>query len=169
MGDYLYHFSEDPTIEAFVPRIAPTQQVEGAFVWAVDTRREPTYWFPRDCPRATWWNADDTGHRTHAIQWNWLDRFLATDVYVYRLDAATFRRTEDVFGADGRGFWVTEETVEPIDVSPVGPLLDKHRGAGIEFRVVPDLKALWADVIATPGLDFSGIRLGNLDSCPDAF
>lgn len=164
MGEYLYHFSEDPTIEVFVPRVARTQQVEGSWVWAVDDYRAPTYWFPRDCPRATWWNADDSGHRVHAIQWDWLDAFLAVELFVYRLPAETFRRTEEVFGSEGRGFWVTPEAVMPADVAPVGPLLDKHREARIEFRVVSDLRSLWLDVIERPGLDFSGIRLGNLDT-----
>ncbi len=169
MAEYLYHFSEDPTIRRFEPRVAPTQQVEGAYVWAVDAHREPTYWFPRECPRATWWPLDGSGHRTHAMQWDWLERFLTTDVFVYRFEAARFRRTEDAFGADGRGFWVSEATVVPVDVAPVGPLLDKHRAAGIELRVVPDLTPLWAEVVATPGLDYSGIRLRNLDPTPDAF
>jgi hypothetical protein len=51
MPAYLYHFSEDPTIEVFAPHVADTQQVEGEWVWAVDDYRAPTYWFPRQCPR----------------------------------------------------------------------------------------------------------------------
>lgn len=160
MGEYLYHFSEDPDIEVFVPR--HNERVDGSWVWAVDDYRAPTYWFPRECPRGTWWNDDDSGHRVHAIQWDWLDRFLVAELFVYRFDPAGFRRAEDVFGAAGKGFWVNHDTVHPIDVAAVGPLLDKHRAAGIELRVVPDLRALWNEVIAMPGIDFSGIRLGNL-------
>src|SRR5689334_3088933 len=39
MGEFVYHFSEDPTIEVFAPRVAPTQQVAGAYVWAADDTR----------------------------------------------------------------------------------------------------------------------------------
>src|SRR4051812_42527024 len=69
MGEYLYHFSEDPTIELFAPRVAPTQQVDGAYVWACDEGLAPSYWFPRQCPRGTWWDLDRTW-RVHAIQWD---------------------------------------------------------------------------------------------------
>jgi hypothetical protein len=46
------HFSEDPTIEHFIPR--------GSYVWAVDGDRSPDYWFPRDCPRAMAWTVPST-------------------------------------------------------------------------------------------------------------
>jgi hypothetical protein len=167
MADYVFHFSEDPTIEVFTPRVAPTQQVEGAYVWAVDEHRAPTYWFPRQCPRGTWWNADGGGHRVHAIEWDWVDRFLTAEIYAYRFAAAPFRTTLDEFGGAGRGFWVTTETVTPVDVEPVGPLLGRHRAAGIELRCVTDLWSLWLEVIELPDIDFSGIRLANLPQHPD--
>ena len=155
--DHLFHFSEDPTIEVFHPQVAPTQQVEGAWVWAVDKARSPSYWFPRDCPRATWWPAGDTNWqlRTHAIEWAWFDRFVACELYVYGMPPEPFRKIED--------FWRATETVTPLGVEPVGPLLEKHRAAGIELRLVDDgqLLALWDDVIKRPGIDFSGIRLRN--------
>jgi hypothetical protein len=44
--------SEDPSLGRLVPR-------DGR-VWAIDTRHLPLYWFPRDCPRATFWANDDT-------------------------------------------------------------------------------------------------------------
>jgi hypothetical protein len=76
MAEYLYHFSEDPSIKVFVPRVAPTQQVVGAYVWADAQETSPRYWFPRECPRGTWWPSDGSG-RVHAIQSDWLDRFVA--------------------------------------------------------------------------------------------
>jgi hypothetical protein len=161
MGEYLYHFSDDPTIEVFAPRVAPTQQVEGAYVWAADdTRLGPCYWFPRQCPRGTWWPIDGSGPRVHAIQWEWVDDFLNAEIYAYRFDPQPF---EDF----GDGPWVTTETVRPLDVAPLGSLLQRHRDAGVELRVVNDLWALWLDVIARPGLDFSGIRLKNLPQHPE--
>jgi hypothetical protein len=159
MGDDLFHFSEDPTIELFVPRVAPTQQVEGAYVWADAEETSPRYWFPRDCPRATWWRPNGTG-RVHAIQWEWFDRFIACELYAYRFEASPFRKNPE------GGGWVTTATVEPLGVEPVGPLLDKHRDARIELRLVDDLWALWLDVIKRPGFECSGIRLKNLRQHP---
>lgn len=159
MAQFLYHFSEDPTIELFVPRIAPTQQVLGAYVWADAEDTSPRYWFPRDCPRATWWHGDGT-HRVHAIQWEWFDRLASCELYAYRFDAGPFCRNP------AGGGWITTETVEPLAVKAVGPLLDKHREAGIELRLVSDLWALWLSVLEMPGIEFSGIRLRNLPQHP---
>ena len=50
----LWHFSEDPTIEVFVPHRAPTAELDDELVWAIDSAHRWLYWFPRDCPRATW-------------------------------------------------------------------------------------------------------------------
>ncbi|HZN15833.1 MAG TPA: hypothetical protein VFB78_16310 [Acidimicrobiales bacterium] len=154
--EFLLHFSEDPTIAVFHPRVAPTQQIEGEWVWADAVETSPRYWFPRDCPRGTWWPTDHPeGPRVHAIEWSWFDRFVACELYAYRMPAATFERTS--------GGWLSPTSVTPLGVEPVGPLLDKHRHAGVELRIVPDgaLLALWDDVIKRPGLAFSGIRLKN--------
>ena len=43
----LWHVSEDASILRFEPR--------GGRVWAIDTRHVLLYWFPRECPRATFW------------------------------------------------------------------------------------------------------------------
>jgi uncharacterized protein DUF6886 len=43
----------------------------------------------------------------------------------------------------------------------VGTRAERHVAAGIELPIVPDLSALWQQVIAT-SLEFSGIRLRNL-------
>lgn len=160
MAEDLYHFSEDPTIEVFVPRVAPTQQVAGSFVWADAPDTSPRYWFPRECPRATWWQPDGS-RRVHAIQWEWFDRFVTCELYVYRFDATPFRKNP------GGGGWITSETIQPLAVEPVGPLLDKHHDARIELRLVDDLWALWLEVVELPGIQFSGIRLKNLPQHPE--
>ena len=141
----------------FHPHVAPTQLVEGAGVWADDEATSPRYWFPRDCPRGTWWpkGRPEGPGRVHAIEWSWFDRFITCELYAYRMPAATFEKNP------GGGGWRSGVTVEPLGVEPVGPLLDKHRDAGIELRLVTDLIALWNDVITRPGLAFSGIRLRN--------
>lgn len=123
-------------------------------MWADDAATSPRYWFPRPCPRATWWRAGAPAiDRVHAIEWSWLDRFIDCELFAYRFDGASFRKTP--------GGWISAETITPLAVDPVGPLLDKHRQAGIELRVVTDLLGLWDAVITRPGIEFSGIRLAN--------
>src|SRR4051795_2033457 len=98
------HFSEDPNIARFVPHVAKTAQQPEPYVWAVDARIAPKYWFPRQCPRAMAWVAPGTtpedrdrilgpggGDRVHAIEYPWLPAMLTTRLYAYRLPAESFR------------------------------------------------------------------------------
>jgi len=103
----------------------------------------------------------DGSRRVHAIQWEWFDRFVTCELYVYRFDAAPFRKNPE------GGGWISSEKVVPLAVEPVGPLLDKHREARIELRLVDDLWALWLEVVEFPGIQFSGIRLKNLPQHPE--
>jgi hypothetical protein len=55
---------------------------------------------------------------------------------------------------------VSRETVEPLELRPLGNLVAVHQDAGIELRVLPNLWPLWNDVVAST-LEFSGMRLRN--------
>jgi hypothetical protein len=81
--------SEGPSLGRVVPR--------GGKVWAIDTRHLPLYWFPRDCPQATFWANDDTSgdeverwlagdrrRRAHVIEPAWLEPMRDATVYAYR-------------------------------------------------------------------------------------
>jgi len=153
----LWHVSEETGIARFVPR--------DGLVWAIDTRHLPLYWFPRDCPRATFWARSDTSdddverwldgdrtRRVHVIESAWLPRMRAARVVAYRLPEETFEPEDR--------FWVSRETVEPLEVVELGDLLARHADACIELRVAPALYPLWDSVVAST-LDFSGIRLRN--------
>ena len=50
----LWHVSEDPSIEVFHPHHSELHAAGEALVWAVESRYQWLYWFPRDCPRACW-------------------------------------------------------------------------------------------------------------------
>ena len=164
------HFSEDPTITSFVPHVAATAQQPEAYVWALDAEQAPSYWFPRDCPRAMAWPIPSTtaydleriigpggGSRVHAIEYAWLDRLRTTRLYAYRLPAAPFRP----FGGPQPHAMVSVEPVEPLGpAEPVGDLLALHAEAGIQLRVLPNLWAFF-DAVTESSLQFSGIRLGN--------
>ena len=60
----LWHVSENPGIDRFEPHVSATAAEREPLVWAVDTRHLPLYWFPRDCPRGTFWaDADAVARR----------------------------------------------------------------------------------------------------------
>jgi hypothetical protein len=149
--------SEDPSLGRFVPR-------DGK-VWAIDTRHLPLYWFPRDCPRATFWANDETSdddverwlggdrlRRVHVIEPRWLARMREATVYAYRMPEETFELEDR--------FWISAVTVEALERRALGDLLALHADAGIELRIAPGLRALW-DAVTASTLDFSSIRLRN--------
>ena len=145
----LWHFSEDPTIEVFVPRRGELHALDEELVWAVDSGRAWVYWFPRDCPRVCWWQGES---RFAAIESAWLERMRSTQLYAYRLPPETFEAWDK--------FFISREAVVPLEVVDVGDLLDRHASAGNEFRTVPSLFPLF-DTVRETADDFSGIRLRN--------
>jgi hypothetical protein len=165
----LWHFSEDPAIEVFAPRhvkAGPSAALEPR-VWAIDTRHAPSFWFPRDCPRAAAWPGDRTtpedlhrffGHtrsgRIHVIEHGWVERMLRCELFAYLLPADTFE--PEAVG----GYWSTRATVEPLEVEAVGDLLLRHAEAEIELRITPSIWDWWEDV-AFSTLEHSGSRLRN--------
>ena len=162
----LWHVSEDATIRRFEPHPRPGHNADEPLVWAIDTRHLPLYWFPRECPRATFWAEGATSdddverfldgdprRRVHAIEGAWLGRMRSARVVAYRMPEETFEQDDD-------RFWVSRAAVEPLELVELGDLLALHAGAGIELRVVPALLPLWERVVAAT-LGFSGIRLRN--------
>ena len=164
------HFSEDPSITRFVPHVAASARQPGAYVWAVDAERSPSYWFPRQCPRVLAWARPDSdprdveriigpggGERVHAVEYRWLERMRSTQLYAYRLPAAHFVP----FGEPEPHAHVSTTIVRPLGPPErVGDLFDLHASAGIQLRVLPELAAFWA-AVSTGTLGFSGIRLRN--------
>ena len=154
----LWHVSEEPGIRRFAPR-------DGK-VWAVGTRLLPLYWFPRDCPRATFW-ADsgtsgedierflggDQSQRVHVVEPDWLGPMRTTRVLAYRMPEETFVENED-------RFWISGEPVEPLELVELGDLVRRHEAAGIELRTETNLLGFWDEVIGST-VGFSGVRLRN--------
>jgi hypothetical protein len=167
------HFSEDPTIREFVPRRGATQQIDTVHVWAVDEFHAPSYWFPRQCPRAMAWPTpmSDTGdverllgpggERVHAIEDRWLATLRTTRMYAYRFDAIQFRPVSE----DGHA-QVCDEPIRPLGPpEEIGDLLAAHSAAGIELRVLHNLWPFWRRVVDST-LGYSGIRLANARTHP---
>lgn len=185
----LWHVSEEPSIHRFEPRrstnigssrtqdagisATPAADTTEPLVWAIDTRHQPMFWFPRDCPRGTFWAGPlttdtdvelfldgDRSRRVHAIEADWLGRMRAARVYAYRLPEPSFRPHSTV-----GGYWVSPEPVKPLERVDLGDLLERHAAAGIELRILPSIWPLWDRVIAST-LEFSGSRLRNAGPRP---
>lgn len=175
----LFHFSEDPAIEVFVPRPVavpaprpPGQAwLNGPLVWAVSEERQATYLFPRECPRillwptpettaedeAAWW-AGRTSRMIACTEWGWLHAMGSTVLHRYELPAASFR------AVDGDWMWVSEKPVEPLAVERLDDLLGALAREDVELRLMPTLAPL-AGVWSTT-LHASGIRLRNARGWP---
>jgi hypothetical protein len=172
-ADEVLHFSEDPTIRVFHPHTAPTSADPKPYVWAVDADRCPDYWFPRQCPRGMAWIGPTTtptdalrilgpgAARVHMIEYSWLAALQTTRLYAYRLPKSRF----SAYG-EHRSAHVSEETVQPLGpAEPVGDLLELHREAGIQLRLVDSIWPWWYAVIEST-VEFSGIRLRNASARP---
>lgn len=145
----LWHFSEDPAIEVFVPHHHELHTLDEPLVWAIDSDRAWLYWFPRDCPRVCWSEGES---RIAAIESAWLEPMRSTRLFAYKLPPETFEPWDK--------FFISRETVVALELVELGDLLDRHASAGIELRIVSSLFPLW-DTVRETADDFSGIRLRN--------
>lgn len=168
----LFHFSDDPGIEAFVPRpvrvAAPRAEgrewLNGPLVWAIEATRQAMYLFPRDCPRILVWPTAET---SEADRRRWLgeapmaayleiarfDEFAAARLHRYELPPDSFEDLEDA------GMFVSRSAVRPLAMETLTDLPDALAGQGADLRVVASLAPL--RVLFSSSLHASGIRLRN--------
>lgn len=169
----LYHFSEDPTIERFVPRAPLAHPEVEPLVWAIDAWHAPMYFVPRDCPRVCGWPLPTTTPKDHArffsyvsgrmivaIEAGWLGRLQTTQLYRYVMPTEHFESLHDV------GMYVSRATVVPLRVEPVGDLVAALLSVPVELRVCSSLVPL-ADALIASTLHFSLIRMRNAQGWVD--
>lgn len=167
-SDYLYHFSEDPTIERFVPRPVRIGPSDEALVWAVDRARYHQFYFPRDCPRVIISKSPRTsiedaesffGHTTAtviaAIESRWLRRMRNTTIYRYTLPVEGFALRDEY-----AGYWVSEHECLPLEMEPIRDLMAALVDASVELRIMPSLTPL-RDAVIESTLNFDIIRWRN--------
>jgi hypothetical protein len=160
----VHHYSEDPTIECFVPHVPGTNPGSVPLVWAIEPAYAPLYWFPRDCARVTVWAHDDAQRAVLRDRW-------ATTAgrvhFAARADEAWVRSTR-VFDytfapepfepwPDAEGQWVAAAPVRARAVVPIDDLVEAHAVAGVDLRFDDDLAGRRDEVLAS-GLPFSIVR-----------
>lgn len=163
--ELLFHYSEDPGIEAFVPHVPASNPASEPSVWAIEARYAPLYWFPRDCPRAAVWANDpdqlrdlrarfDTpAERVHFAfgrdeQW-----IHATQLYEYSFAATPFAPWPDA-----EGQWIASTAVRPAERRTMTDLVVTQVGAGVDLRFIDDLASVRDEIVGS-GLPFSIVRL----------
>ena len=143
--EHLWHYSEDPAIERFVPHVPATNPEQPPMVWTIDDVHAPLFWFPRDCPRITFW-ADDgsppdrlgaTTRHPGARHRGGLARAGAERA---SSGCTGSRSTGSSRGPTPTATGCRTTSTPPLDVAPVGDLFERHRERGIELRVLADLR-----------------------------
>jgi hypothetical protein len=160
----VHHYSEDPSIERFVPHVPATNPSTAAAVWAIEPAYAPLYWFPRGCARVTVWAHDDVqrallrdrwgsdAHRVHFAAQADEARMHATRLYEYAFAPDPFEPWPDA-----EGQWIARDPVVPSAVAPMGDLVVAQRATGVDLRFEADLAARRDEVLAS-GLPFSIVR-----------
>lgn len=166
-SDRLFHVSETPDIEVFVPRPNDT-------VWAITAARLHNYLVPRDCPRVTFYARPETSAADRerflgaassvvAIESAWRARCESTPLYVYAFEPRQFRLRDEI-----AGYYTTEDSVRPLHVMRIDRPLVALAERGVDVRF---LASLWhlREEVADSSLGFSIIRMRNASPPPDGF
>ena len=163
----LYHFSEDPSLERFVPRAPLARPHVEPQVWAIDDWHAPVYYVPRDCPRVCFWPGPATTEEDRerffayvsarmvvVIEAGWFERLGATRLYRYLMPDEPFDSLHD------NGMYVSRQTVIPLRVDALNYLPTHLLNEDVELRVTLSLVPLGKAIIGAT-LQFSLIRMRN--------
>ena len=161
----VYHYSEDGTIERFVPVVPPSNPSHPPAVWALDRDHAPLYWFPRYCPRISVWAYDaeqqerlserfqTEASRICAAETAWLPAMCTARVYEYSFDADRFAPWA---GADGQ--YISGDVLTPDEVVLIDDVLALHAQHDVELRFTPRLGRL-VDEMLESRLPFGFVRI----------
>ena len=170
MPERLFHFSDDPGIPRFEPRLPPSAAsgVTDHVVWAVGERLRHNYLLPRDCPRVTFYPvpsstpadvarlmAGTSAVHVVAIETGWMPALRQGKLYQYELPTATFEPVDA-----GAGYYISRAPVVPLGIATIDDLLGELLACDIELRVMPSLWPL-CDAVVASSLQFSCIRMRN--------
>ncbi|WP_082034278.1 DUF6886 family protein [Cohnella kolymensis] len=138
----LFHFSEESSIEIFVPRVKENRRDMPPVVWAIDDAHEFTFYFPRDCPRIVYTRSNEITDEDNikffgttksdivvTVENDWYERIKRTTIYRYRLPTDGFRQ--------GENFRHFRHTGQPLDSRlALGQILALRFAEDEEFLVL---------------------------------
>jgi hypothetical protein len=165
----LYHFSEEPNIELFKPRVKRNRQDMPPVVWAIDHEHEYTFYFPRDCPRIVYRKTEGISNEDNCrffgvtnadtiitIENHWYQAIMNTTTYRYSMPAASFKLFDKT-----AGYYISEQEIKPIEIIPIGNLLSRLLDLGVDLRFTTNLYPLRDAIIQSTIKDFGIHRFEN--------
>jgi hypothetical protein len=165
----LYHFSEDDSIEIFIPQEKQNRPDFPAVVWAIDEEHAFTYFFPRDCPRIVLRKSDDTSEKNLelffgnttadtivVVENEWFTKISDQKLYRYSFNDENFQLFDKT-----AGYYISHHIVEPIKVDVVTDLIQRLINKGVELRFTPNLNPLREMILAS---DFKGFGIHKFNN-----
>ena len=163
----LFHVSEESGISIFIPRPVVRRDLnpEAKYVWAIDEDHLPNFLTPRNCPRVCYRTNNHTtsedmekyigtsSRHVVIIEADWLERLKSTELYLYEFDPKDF-----VMQDAAAGYYVSTETVRPIQKLCVRDLPAEIHKRGAELRTAPNLHPI-AEDIKKSSFDWSLCRM----------
>ncbi|HZY39733.1 MAG TPA: hypothetical protein VFE53_23925 [Mucilaginibacter sp.] len=166
----LFHVSEEAGIELFEPRPSPSffAEITADVVFAIEGRLLHNYLLPRDCPRVTYYQTDNTtaadkekffGESTAdfvvIVESGWYERMKNTTLYCYELPGHSFTLLDEC-----AGYHISYDAVAPTAIRPITDILVELLDRNVELRFTPSLTKI-ADAVSKSTLNFSIIRMRN--------
>lgn len=162
-----YHFSDDPDIKIFTPRIFGSSP---PLVWAIDREHCVNYYFPRQCPRIIYGKSENSSPEDIAEFFDGasmnkvitIPEYMKEELHNAVIYKYTF--TEEGFELMDKiaGYYVSPNDVTPVKVERLSNLPGLIHSAGAELRFADDLLGLWERILNSTIDNFSMIRLKNL-------
>lgn len=165
----LFHFSEDPTIQQFIPRVKQNREWFPPLVWAIDQENEFTYYFPRNCPRIIYRQSPEIndedrkrffGHSQAeiivTIENHWYQEMKDCTIYKYSFHDDGFELFDQT-----AGYYISHQTVLPEAIQPMNQLIERIIDRGIELRITPNLVPLREAILAS-SVNYFGIHRFNM-------
>jgi hypothetical protein len=165
----LYHFSHESNIEIFRPRVKHNRQDMPPVVWAIDKEHEFTFYFPRDCPRIVYTKTSDiieedeirffgvtSSNIVVAVETHWFKVMKDATIYRYTLPDQDFRLFDET-----AGYYISEQTIKPLEIKPISNLIDRLIEKSIELRFTSNLNPLREAILNSAMKDFGIHRFEN--------
>jgi hypothetical protein len=176
MSVKLYHISDKSGIKRFEPRPAPSKSAkqEGKMVWAIDYEHLHNYLLPRNCPRVTFFAAENSDPKdierlmpgtsakhVMAVETCWLAEIQRQCLYKYEFFSEGFTCVDEI-----AGYWISRKPVVPVGEIKIDDVLVALLEHDVELRVMPSLWKL-REAIINSTLGYSIIRMNKARIPPE--